>query len=161
MGIAARQAIPEDAEELTRLREVMISSVFGPITDLSWRQPCVEALRAALADPAGWLQAFVTDAPDEPGVLAASSIGVVERRLPSPSNLSGIHGYIMSVATDARFRRQGHARAVVVATLDWLRSWGVARVDLHASDEGESLYRDLGFHEPRGLALTTWLASAH
>jgi hypothetical protein len=47
---------------------------------------------------------------------------------------------------------------VVTATLDWLRDRGVPRVDLHASEEGESLYRDLGFHEPRGVALTAWLS---
>ena len=159
MGIAARQAVVEDAEELTRLREVMIGT-FGPILDYTWREPCIEAFRAALADPDGPLQAFVTDAPDAPGVLAASSVGVIQRRLPGPANPNGLTGYILSVATDARFRRQGHARAVVTATLDWLRVRGVPRVDLHASDEGESLYRDLGFHEPRGRALTAWLRSA-
>ncbi len=160
MGIAVRRAGVEDAEELTRLREVMISSVFGPIADSSWQQPCIEAFRAALADPDGPLQAFVTDATDEPGVLAACSVGVVERRLPSPSSPLGLHGYILSVATDCRYRRQGHARAVVVATLDWLRGRGIARVDLHASTEAEPLYRELGFHEPRGAALTAWLTSA-
>jgi GNAT superfamily N-acetyltransferase len=159
MGIAARQAVVQDAEELTRLREVMIAT-FGPIMDDSWRQPCVEAFRTALADPDGPLQAFVTDAPDEPGVLAACSVGVIQRRLPGPANPSGLSAYILSVATDPRFRRQGHARAVVNATLDWLRARGIARVDLHASDEGEMLYRELGFHEPRGLALTAWLTSA-
>lgn len=156
MGIVARQAIVEDAEELTRLREVMISAL-GPILDSSWRPLCTEAFRVALAVPNGTLQAFVTDAPDAPGVLAASSVGVIERRLPGPSNPTGMTGYIMSVATDPRFRRQGHARAVVTSTLDWLRNSGVPRVDLHASEEGESLYRDLGFHEPRGVALTAWL----
>ena len=156
MGIAARQAVVEDAAELTRLREVMITSL-GPMLDTSWRQLCTEAFRAALADPGGPLQAFVTDAPDEPGLLAASSVGVIQRRLPGPSNPSGMTGYILSVATDPRFRRQGHARAVVTATLEWLRSCGVPRADLHASDEGEPLYRDLGFHEPRGIALTAWL----
>lgn len=156
MGIAARQAVVEDAAELTRLREVMITSQ-GPMLDTSWRRLCTEAFRAALADPDGPLQAFVTDAPDEPGVLAAGSVGVIQRRLPGPSNPSGLTGYILSVATDPRFRRQGHARAVVTATLEWLRGRGIPRVDLHASDEGEALYRDLGFHEPRGIALTAWL----
>ena len=159
MGVTARQATVEDAEELTRLREVMISSL-APITDHAWRELCVEAFRDALADPDGPLQAFVTDAPDEPGVLAASSVGVIQQRLPGPSNPSGMTGYILSVATDERYRRQGHARAVVTATIDWMRDCGVPRVDLHASDDGEALYRDLGFQEPRGLALTAWLPGA-
>lgn len=159
MGVTARQATVEDAEELTRLREVMISS-FAPIRDHSWRELCTETLRDALADPDGPLQAFVTDAPDEPGVLASCSVGVIQQRLPGPSNPSGMTGYILSVATDERYRRQGHARAAVTATLNWLRDCGVPRVDLHASDDAESLYRDLGFQEPRGLALTAWLSGA-
>jgi GNAT superfamily N-acetyltransferase len=160
VGIVARQGTVEDAEELTRLRAVMIGA-FGPIMDESWWAPCVAAFRDALADPHGPLQAFVTDAPDGPGLLAACSVGVIQQRLPSPSNPTGRTGYILSVATDPRHRRQGHARAVVVATLDWFRSRGIERVDLHASDEGEHLYRDLGFREPRGLALTTWLSGRY
>ena len=158
MGIVARQAVAADAGELTRLRGVMLS-IFGPVLDHSWREPCNEAFRAALADPDGSLQAFVTDAPDQPGMLAACSVGVIQQRLPGPSNPGGRTGYILSVATDPRFRRQGHARAVVVATLEWFRARAVPRVDLHASDQAESLYRDLGFHEPRGVALTAWLPS--
>ncbi len=86
---------------------------------------------------------------------------MIQQRLPSPVNPAGMTGYILSVATDPRYRRLGHARAVVVATLDWLRHCGVERVDLHASDDGAPLYRDLGFHEPRGLALTAWLNPRH
>lgn len=157
MGIMARQGTVEDAEELTRLREVMISSL-GPITDHSWYAPCVAAFRVALADRDGPLQAFVTDAPDEPGLLAACSVGVIQQRLPSPSNPTGRTGYVLSVATDPRHRRQGHARAVVVATLDWFRGRGIERVDLHASQDGEHLYRGLGFLEPRGLGMTAWLS---
>lgn len=156
MGIVARRAVVEDAEELTRLREVMLS-IFGPVVDRSWWQPCVEAFETALADSDGPLQAFVTDAPDEPGVLASCSVGVIERRLPGPANPDGVTGYILSVATDPRFRRQGHARASVSATLDWMRDCGVPRVDLHASESGEPMYRDLGFNDPRGRAMTAWL----
>jgi GNAT superfamily N-acetyltransferase len=156
VGIVARRATVEDAQELTRLRAVMISSL-APITDNAWWEPCVTALQDALSDPDGPLQAFVTDAPDAPGVLASGSVGVLQRRLPSPSNPSGVTGYILSVATDERYRRRGHARVVVGATLDWLRDCGVSRVDLHASDDARPLYRDLGFREPRGLAMTAWL----
>jgi ribosomal protein S18 acetylase RimI-like enzyme len=160
MGIVARRGSVEDAEELTRLRGVMIAAV-SPTLDDSWRKPCIEAFRDALADQDGALQAFVTDAPDEPGRLGACSVGVVQQRLPSPSNLVGVTGYILSVATDPRYRRQGHARVVVAATLDWFRGRGVERVDLHASEEGEPLYRDFGFHPPNGRALTTWLSGGH
>jgi GNAT superfamily N-acetyltransferase len=156
MAIFVRQATPDDAEELTRLREVMLE-VVGSIADESWKPSCVEALQTALDDVDGPLRAFVTDAPDEPGVLASCSVGVIQPRLPSPHNLSGMSGYILSVATDPRHRRQGHARAVITATLDWLRDCGIERVELHTSQYAETLYRELGFKEPSGRALTAWL----
>jgi ribosomal protein S18 acetylase RimI-like enzyme len=155
MAVFVRQARIEDADELTRLREVMLT-VIAPVTDRSWWDPCVDAFKRTLADPQGPLGAFVVDAPDEPGALAACSVGVVQYRLPSPSNPQGMSGYILSVATDPRYRRLGFARAAVKSTVDWFDDRGVDRVDLHASEEGEQLYRQLGFHEPRGLALTRW-----
>ena len=38
--------------------------------------------------------------------------------------------------------------------LEWMREAGVGTVDLHASPDGEPLYRSLGFTEPGQPALT-------
>lgn len=155
MGDPVRRATPADAVELTRLREIMLM-VMGPVPDREWWDPCVEAFRTRLADPDGLMQAFVIDAPDEPGVLASCSVGIALYRLPGPHNPSGMWGYVMNVATDPRYRRRGYARAVVQSTLDWFADNGIARVDLHASQDGAPLYRDLGFNEPHGLSMTRW-----
>lgn len=157
MGTAVRRATPRDAAELTRLREVMLEGTGGRAGDGSWKAVCIAAFEEALAAPDGPLQAFVVDAADRPATLAACCVGVIQPRLPGPQNRSGLAGYILSVATDARYRRRGHARAVVTATMDWFRGRGVARVELHASEHAEGLYRRLGFKEPAGLALTAWL----
>ncbi|MFF9896668.1 GNAT family N-acetyltransferase [Streptomyces longispororuber] len=53
------------------------------------------------------------------------------------------------------YRRRGHSRAILNGLLDWFREREASRVDLHASREGEPLYRDLGFTEHPGPAL--WL----
>jgi GNAT superfamily N-acetyltransferase len=156
MAIPVRRASAEDASELSRLREVMFSS-FGPTPDRSaWWDAAVDALREALADPEGLIQAFVVDAPGAAGELASCAVGIIERRLPSPHNPIGMSGYVLSVATDPRHRRHGYARAVMEATLDWFESRGIQRVELHASTDAEGLYREMGFHEPHGLALTRW-----
>jgi ribosomal protein S18 acetylase RimI-like enzyme len=156
MGTIVRRATPDDAKELTRLREIMLE-VIAPGAGPSWKEDCTDAFGTALADADGPLQAFVADDPGRPGRLAACSVGVIQAHLPSPHNPSGMSGYILNVATDPAHRRQGHARAVVTATLDWMRDRGIERVDVHASEQAEALYRDLGFHEPRNLALTAWL----
>jgi GNAT superfamily N-acetyltransferase len=37
------------------------------------------------------------------------------------------------------------ARALMAAILEWCRAQGIAKVTLHASDEGRPLYQSLGF----------------
>jgi GNAT superfamily N-acetyltransferase len=54
-------------------------------------------------------------------------------------------GNILNVYTLPSFRRQGIARHLMEAALDWCRGNGIRAVILHASDEGRSLYERLGF----------------
>lgn len=148
MGVVVRRASVEDAWELTRLRRVMLKT-FQEIHDEAWEYACKDALEQALADPDGMIQAFVVDAGDFPGKLAACAVGVIQQRLPSPDNHSGLIGYIQSVSTDPDYRRRGYARAVVEATLEWLDSCDVPKTELSATTVGDDLYRELGFSEPR------------
>jgi ribosomal protein S18 acetylase RimI-like enzyme len=148
MGVVVRRASVEDAWELTRLRRVMLKS-FQEIHDDTWEYACTEALERALADPDGMIQAFVVDAGDFPGKLAASAVGVIQQRLPSPDNHSGLIGYIQNVSTDPDYRRRGFARAVVEAALEWLDSCDVPKTELTATTLGDDLYRELGFSEPQ------------
>jgi GNAT superfamily N-acetyltransferase len=147
MGAVVRRASVEDAWELTRLRRVMLKA-FQDIDDESWEYACKDTLEQALADPDGMIQAFVVDAGDFPGKLAACAVGVIQQRLPSPDNHSGLIGYIQSVSTDPDYRRRGYARAVVEAALEWLDSCGVPKTELAAPILGGEFYRGLGFCEP-------------
>lgn len=157
MGAVVRRASVEDAWELTRLRRVMLKN-FQDIHDDLWEYACKDAFEQALADPDGMIQAFVVDAGDFPGKLAACSVGLIEQRLPSPDNHSGLIGYIQSVSTDPDYRRRGYARATVEATLEWLDSCGVPKTELTASSMGDDLYRELGFSDLQyGTHLSRWL----
>jgi ribosomal protein S18 acetylase RimI-like enzyme len=148
MGVVVRRASVEDAWELTRLRRVMLKN-FQEVLEDSWEYACTETLEQALSDPDGMIQAFVVDADDFPGKLAACAVGVIQQRLPSPDNHSGMIGYIQSVSTDPDYRRRGYARATVEATLEWLDSCDVPKTELTARSLGDDLYRELGFSEPR------------
>lgn len=148
MGVVVRRASVEDAWELTRLRRVMLTTFQQMDQDEAWEYACTDTFEQALADPDGMIQAFVVDAGDFPGKLAASAVGVIQQRLPSPDNHSGLIGYIQSVSTDPDYRRRGYARAAVEATLEWLDSCGVPQTGLVSSAPGDGLYRQLGFQEP-------------
>lgn len=145
---SVRRARDGDADELTRLRAVMLSAM-GQVPPPQWWAACPAAFRRRLADTR--FAAFVVDAPD--GGLAAAGCGWVEERLPGVRHLDGLVGIVASVATDPAWRRRGLARAVCGALLEWFDAQGVERVELMASTDGDGLYRGLGFVDAVGRPL--------
>ncbi|MFF4346460.1 GNAT family N-acetyltransferase [Streptomyces sp. NPDC001530] len=140
-----RRALPEDAEEVLRLRQVMIDSVFAADGSTEWHAQSLPTIRRKLADPDGNFVAFVVDHPDRPDALAALVAGTIEYRIGRAGNPHGAVGHVFSVATDPDARRRGYARACMETLLDWFRERGAAQVDLNASAEAEPLYAALGF----------------
>ena len=149
MTETARRATAEDAAELTRLRIVMFEDMGFDVShlDQTWRQHNIDHFQARLRDT-GEFAAFVIDKPDATG-LAACMVGWLIPHLIGLHNLSGRHGYIANACTDVGYRGRGYARATITELLDWMRATGVGRVDLHASHDGEPLYRSLGFTPPK------------
>lgn len=143
-----RAARPYDAPEIVRLRRLMFAAMHGRDEPGSWEGSAEESARRQLSVPRAALGAFVVDG-DEPGEphLAACSMGRMEERLPAPGHPAGRFGFIFNVCTDPRYQGRGYARATTEALLDWFAAQGVTRVDLHATDQAETLYRDLGFAE--------------
>ncbi|WP_231135082.1 GNAT family N-acetyltransferase [Motilibacter deserti] len=154
--MTVRPARPDDAEELTRLREVMLRAI-GEDPDAdggSWRAECVRRVAVGLEDS---IVAVVAERPT--GGLAACAAATVYAMLPGPRNPTGLTAYLYSVVTDEDARRLGLARRCVVGVMEELAARGVNRVELHASDEGAPLYRDLGFTNPEWQAMT-WRAGS-
>jgi GNAT superfamily N-acetyltransferase len=142
----ARRATAADVGELVRLRAVLLAHMSGqdPAGD-DWRRAGDDLFRTRLDEPDPTMAAYVVDRPDRPGTLAACAVGAVDQRLGGPGNPAGTSGYVYSVATDPDQRRRGYSRQCVTALLDWYRDRGIAAVFLRASEQGEPLYRSLGF----------------
>ncbi|WP_211273333.1 GNAT family N-acetyltransferase [Streptomyces hirsutus] len=141
-GPRVRRAVADDAEEVLRLRQVMIDSMArsSPATD--WHADALPVLRAKLAEPDGPFTAFVVDRPERGG-LAALVAGSIEYRIGGAHDPHGTDGY--GVATDPDARRQGCARACMEALLEWFRERGARRIRLTATAQAEPLYASLGF----------------
>ncbi|MET9178347.1 GNAT family N-acetyltransferase [Kitasatospora aureofaciens] len=147
-----RPAVPADAPELVRLRNVMLgempnmAALAGPGP---WQATAERILRERLAVPSEELTmpSFVVDDPERPGRLAACAVGTLEERLPSPGNPDGLFGFVFGICTDPDHRLRGYARACTEALLEWFDGRRAGRIDLHASSGGEALYRSLGFGE--------------
>jgi len=153
--IDIRRAGPEDAEELMRLRLVMLSGMPGasPPEPGPWLSAGADLLRRQLTDPAERVAAFVVARPDAPENLAACVVGAIDERLPSPFYPSPRRGYVYNVATDPGYRRRGYSRACMQALLSWYTTEGVGLIDLRASPDGEPLYASLGFTRTKDPAM--------
>lgn len=147
MEVPARLAVPDDAEELVRLRSLMFESMGLDVSEPTWRSTCQAHLREHLGSTS--LIGAVVDAPDR-SRLAASGLAELSVRIPSPGNPSGSSAYLSSFSTDPRWRRRGFARAVLARLIDDLESRGIGRIELHATPAGEGLYRSFGFAERDG-----------
>ncbi|QCX74442.1 Acetyltransferase (GNAT) family protein [Streptomyces sp. YIM 121038] len=148
-----RQAVGDDVPELVRLRALLFETLggafFNPTAgDEEWRHRLAAVLKEQLGSDA--VRILVVDGGDG---LAACGIGTIEQRLPGPHLRNGRIGFVLGVVTDPAHRRRGHSRAIMRGLLDWFREQGAARVDLHASPDGEPLYRDLGFTDHPDPAL--------
>jgi GNAT superfamily N-acetyltransferase len=95
------------------------------------------------AIPAGRFYGWLAVTPE--GEAVGSGGVVIDQHIPGPANLSGQIGYIVTVVTLPRYRRQGIARRVMQVILEWLAERGIQRITLHTSDDGRSLYESLGF----------------
>ncbi|MDI6101499.1 GNAT family N-acetyltransferase [Actinoplanes sp. NEAU-A12] len=139
-----RQATADDADELIRLRAVMLRTFSTENWNDDWHASARETLCRRLGAVEPTLAAFVAEAPEGSG-LAACAVGAIEERLGNPSNPDGRVGYVFNVSTEPALRRRGYSRACMEALLQWFRDQGVRAVDLRASPDGESLYASLGF----------------
>ncbi len=142
----ARLAVGDDVPELVRLRALMFESLGVNASDAEWRVACRAHLDERLGD--GRLIGAVVDHPSGGG-LVASALAELSTRVPGPSLPTGSYAYLSSVSTDQAWRRRGMARAAVSLLLWELQRRGVYRAELHATPEGEGLYRSFGF-VPRG-----------
>ena len=141
MNWKVRAAVAADAEELVRLRVLMFEAMGRDMSNTDWQRPSVDVFRRELGGPA--LVATVVDAPG--GGLASCAAAFVRLDLPRPGDTGTLSAHLHNVCTDPAWRRRGLARLVVTDLFDRLDRLGVRRSDLHASEDGLSLYESLGF----------------
>jgi GNAT superfamily N-acetyltransferase len=80
---------------------------------------------------------------------------IIDQHPPGPNNLSGKIAYVFNLFTLPDFRRQGIARKIMQTILEWTRELGIIVLTLHATEEGENLYKSLGFIGSTEMYLNT------
>ena len=96
-------------------------------------------------DYVGWL---ATPA-DKPETVVGGAGVQLQPILPRPVNVStvgeGRQGTVVNVFTEPQWRRRGIAGLLIKEIITWSKDEHLDRLLLHASDEGRSVYEQLGF----------------
>lgn len=141
--LTIRLATPADADAISSHRRAMFY-------EMGYHDAA--ALDAMLAAFLPWLRQRLAAA-EYLAWLALTSDGVIVAGLglwlmdwpPHMIGPGAPRGNILNVYTESAFRRQGIARQLMNVALDWCRTNGVRAVILHASEDGQKLYEELGF----------------
>lgn len=147
---AVRPAEPADTQEVIRLAGLMYEAMGIDASDAAWQRAAADQLHRRLG---GDVMVFVVDDPGSAGRLAATGAASITTRLPGPGNPAATVAYIQWISTDPAWRRRGLARLITKALLDWLTAREVRLIELHATADGERLYRALGFAPGAHLAM--------
>jgi GNAT superfamily N-acetyltransferase len=139
-----RRAGPGDLDLLVQHRRKMWEEIGGrPESELDRADPIYRRWARRELE-AHHLIAFVVEGPD--GRPAGSGAVWLVPTQPRPGPLGRPRmPYLMSMYTDPAYRGHGVASRIVRATVRWARREGYARVFLHASAMGRSVYARLGF----------------
>jgi GNAT superfamily N-acetyltransferase len=71
----------------------------------------------------------------------------------SPLNFHPRRAWILNIYVEPAYRRQGFARTIMAALIDWCKENGFQSVSLHASEYGRNLYEKLGFRPTNEMRL--------
>ena len=89
---------------------------------------------------------------DEEEVIAGAGLWLIDW-LPAPDGFGGRLPYVCNVYVEHDYRRQGLARQLMDAVIDYCQNKGYPRIRLHASEFGRPLYEQLGFDETNEMGL--------
>jgi GNAT superfamily N-acetyltransferase len=138
-----RRATVEDAPVIARHRAAMFRDMGDVSGDDVARiaNASVFLLRQMITERRflGWLA-------ERQGEVVAGGGLMISQLLPRPGAIEGgVQALILNVYCEPEHRGRGLARALMAAMLEWCKRERIAKVVLHASQDGRPLYESLGF----------------
>ena len=149
-NITIREASLNDIPEILRQRR-------GMYVDMNYKDaPALDAMAFLTAD---YLAKALTDgsfrawlACHETRPVAGGAV-IITPWPAHPYDLECRRATILNVYTEPDYRRRGIARKLMHTMIDSCQLAGLARVTLHASDDGRHLYESLGFEPSNEMRL--------
>jgi len=94
---------------------------------------------------AGVYRAWLAETTDAASVVAGAGLSVIPWP-PGPRSLGDRLAFVYNVYTEPEHRHRGLARRLMTTIHDWCRGEGLDAVALNASEFGQPLYEDMGYH---------------
>ena len=148
MDYRVEAASVADIEQLVELRIAYLLDDFGELSDeeeAELRELLPSYLRYHLGRT---LHAFVAREADGEKIAACAWLLLVEKP-PSPRFPRGHCGILFNVYTLPECRRRGLARRVMGTLIDDAAARDLDVLELHATEQGYQLYREMGFEDDR------------
>ena len=158
-GISIRKALVSDIPEILRQRRRMYENM--RYTDSDALAEMVKLSADCMAETLAGdsrgsyrhktqFHAWLACALDKP--IAGGAV-IISPWLAHPYDLDCRRATILNVYTDPQYRRRGIARRLMRTMIAWCKQQGLARITLHASDDGRHLYESLGFEASNEMRL--------
>jgi len=150
-NISLRKASENDIETLVENRIIFLKEAYGnpsPELESLLRLNLREYYNRSLKS--GTFISWIAEYENE----AVGFSGMVIREQPGNFEIpNGKTGYILNIFTIKQFRKNGIASLLVQKLIDVGRQKGLDKIELHATPDGEPVYRRIGFIEPHDRAL--------
>ncbi len=149
--ITIRKATEKDIETLTEYRIIFLKETYGvpsSVRESHLRKSLSEYFARSLRDQSfiSWIAEF--------GNRPVGFSGLVIREQPGNFDVpNGRTGYILNMFTLKEFRKKGICNVLFQKLIDESRRLRLDKVELHATNDGERVYRQFGFTEPHDKAL--------
>lgn len=149
--LSFRRATLTDVELLINFRIIFLKEAqerFSGDNELVLRQTLKQYFSNSLKDNSfvSWIAEYENDPVGFSGMVIRNQPGNFE--LPT-----GLTGYILNMFTLQEFRKNGIGSFLFQKLLDEAKLRRLDKVELHATKDGEHIYRIFGFIEPHDLML--------
>lgn len=150
VSVTIREANPDDIPEILRQRRRMYEDMNYKDTAALDAMSSLSSAHLQKAFAEGSFHAWLACAGDR---AVAGGAVIVSPWLAHPYDLGCRRATILNVYTDPEYRRRGIGCKLMQTMIDWCKRQGLARVTLHASDDGRHLYESLGFEDSNEMRL--------
>ncbi len=140
-----------DIDIVVKYRFALLNSISGEqdaLTTAALKQSLEAYFQKAIAD-----KTYICWMAMDGDKLAGIGGMAIWERPASYKRPGGLSGYVMGMYTLPQYRKQGICSALMEKLEETAREMQLDNLELHATDEGEPIYRKYGFKEPKTIVL--------